>query len=306
MVNPARILITGASGFVGQHLTAALRRACPDAALFTDFFDVRDPDAVRAAVRAASPDACVHLAGIASPVQARSEPDMAWQVNLMGTVHLARALLADVPGCRFLFVSTSEVYGASFRPGTPVDETAPLAPMNTYAATKAAADLAVGAMVNDGLRAIRVRPFNHTGPGQTDAYVVPAFARQLAQIGAGLRAASMRVGGLDSERDFVDVRDICSAYVACLTATDAVLPPGTILNLASGVPRRIGDVLADLCRIAGLTPAIVSDAGLLRPTDIPRARGDSTMARRLLGWAPTIAWEQTLSDVLADWRGRLP
>ena len=305
MADPKRIFISGASGFVGQHLMAALGQRCPDAALFTDFVDVLDPQAVAAAVQTAAPDACIHLAGIASPVQARSDPDQAWQVNLMGTLNLARAVLAEAPACRFLFVSTSEVYGASFRPGTPLDETATLAPMNTYAATKAAADLAIGAMVTEGLRAIRVRPFNHTGPGQADAYVVPAFARQLARIGAGSQAPFMRVGGLHSERDFLDVRDVCAAYAACLTASDAVLPPGTILNLASGSPRRIGDVLNDLCRLAGLTPAIESDAGLLRPSDIPRACGDSSLARRLFGWEPKIAWEQTLTDVLADWRGRM-
>ena len=305
MADPKRIFISGASGFVGRHLIAALTQACPDAALFTGSVDVRDPHAVLTAVREAAPDACVHLAGIASPVQARSEPDLAWQVNLMGTVNLARAVLAEVPSCRFLFVSTSEVYGASFRPGTPLDETAVLAPMNTYAATKAAADLAVGAMVNEGLRAIRVRPFNHTGPGQTDAYVVPAFAQQLVRIGIGLQPPTMKVGALQSARDFVDVRDICAAYVRCLTRPDSVLPPGTILNLASGSPRRIGDVLNDLCRIAGVTPAIESDTGLLRPSDIAIARGDSSLAHRLLGWAPRIAWEQTLTDVLDDWRGRV-
>lgn len=305
MADPTRILITGASGFVGRHLVAALGRDCPEATLFTDFFDMRDPRAAEAAVRAAAPDACVHLAGIASPVQARLEPDMAWQVNLIGTLNLARAILDAVPACRFLFVSTSEVYGASFRPGTPLDETAMLAPMNTYAATKAAADLAIGAMVHAGLRAIRVRPFNHTGPGQTNAYVVSAFAEQLARIGAGSQGPSMKVGGLRPERDFLDVRDVCAAYVACLTAPDTVLLPGTILNLASGTPRSIESVLNDLCRIAGLTPAIESDAGLQRPSDIPRACGDSGFARRLLGWQPKIAWEQTLTDVLTDWRDRL-
>ena len=304
-IAPKRILITGASGFVGQHLLAALTRAYPAACLVADAFDVTDAHAVSAAVKAAAPDSCVHLAGIASPVQARSEPDRAWRVNLMGTLNLARAVLAEAPACRFLFVSTSEVYGGSFRPGLPLDEAALLAPMNTYAATKAAADLAIGAMVNDGLRAIRVRPFNHTGPGQTDAYVVPAFARQLVRIGAGLQPPVMKVGALQPVRDFVDVRDICAAYVACLTKSDSDLPPGTILNLASGSPRRIGDVLDDLSRIAGVTPDIQSDALLLRPCDIPRACGDSRLARRLLGWEPRIPWEQTLTDVVADWRGRL-
>ncbi len=305
MAEPRRILITGASGFVGQHLVTALRRDCPAAALFTEPFGLCDPQATTAAVRLAAPDACVHLAAIASPVQARTEPDMAWSVNLMGTLTLARAILAEAPACRFLFVSSSEVYGASFRPGVPLDESAMLAPMNTYAATKAAADLAIGAMVQDGLRAIRVRPFNHTGPGQTDTYVVPAFARQLARLERDPTPSALRVGALHPARDFLDVRDVCAAYVACLTAPEPDLPPGTILNLASGVPRRIGDVLADLCRIAGQNPAIESDAGLARPTDIPVAAGDSGLARRLLHWAPVIPWEQTLADVLAEWRLRL-
>lgn len=298
MPDQRRILITGASGFVGRHLTAAL---AGKAALITAPFDVRDADACAAAVRVAAPDACIHLAGIASPVQARNEPDLAWQVNLMGTLNLARAVLAEAAACRFVFVSTSEVYGESFRAGTPLDESAVLAPMNTYAATKAAADLAVGAMVHQGLRAIRVRPFNHTGPGQTPAYVVPAFAEQLVRLGA---EGTLKVGDLSAERDFLDVRDMCAAYAACLLADDAVLPPGTILNLASGTPRRIGSVLEDLCRIAGTHPRIETEAARMRPSDIPRACGDSDLARRLLGWSPAIAWEQTLADVLADFRAR--
>lgn len=304
-MHPRRVLITGASGFVGRHLVAALTRDHPDCDAIAAPFDVRDAAAVREAVKAASPDACVHLAGITTLGQARADPDLAWQVNLHGTLNLARAVLADAPACRFLFVSTSEVYGASFRGGIPVTELTPLAPMNTYAASKAAADLAIGAMVTEGLRAIRVRPFNHTGPGQTEAFAVPAFARQIARIKAGLQPASMRVGALDPARDFLDVRDVCAAYAACLTQPDSVLPPGTILNLASGTPRRIGDILQAMVRLAGIEVAVESDAGLLRPSDIPLACGDSSQAHRLLGWAPRIAWEQTLTEVLADWRGRI-
>ena len=302
---PLRILITGASGFVGRHFQHALITACSDAQMFTEAFDVLDAAATHRAVRSALPDACLHLAGVTAIGEARSDPGHAWQVNLHGTLNLARAILAEAPGCRFLHVSTAEAYGASFRTGLALGETAPLAPTNTYAATKAAADLAVGAMVGDGLRAIRLRPFNHTGPGQADAFVVPAFARQLARIAASLQPPVLRVGALGPTRDFLDVRDVCAAYVACLLVPDARLPPGTILNLASGTPRRIGDVLAEMCRTAGIDARIETDADRLRPSDTPIAYGDAARAREILNWAPAIPWQLTLSDVLDDWRARV-
>lgn len=297
-----RILLTGADGFVGRHLTVALRAAYPEADLLAPGFDVADAAAVAAAVRAARPDAVVHLAAVAAPADARRDPERAWQVNLGGTLALARAILADAPGAVLLFAGTADAYGASFRAGAPLDETAPLAPQNTYGATKAAADLALGAMAVEGLRVVRARPFNHTGRGQSDAFVVPAFARQVARIEAGLQSPVVTVGALDPERDFLDVRDVCAAYAACLAAD---LPPGTILNLASGTARRIGTVLQDMLVMAGVPASVETDIGRLRPADIARAVGNASAARQLLGWAPAIAWETTLSDVLTDWRARV-
>jgi GDP-4-dehydro-6-deoxy-D-mannose reductase len=242
-MTPRRIMLTGASGFVGRHLVPCLREAFPDAELASDAVDVTDAAAVRARVRDVRPDACVHLAAISTLATARHDPDNAWRVNLHGSLALAAAFLAETPECVLLYVSTGEVYGGSFRAGIALDETAAPAPMNTYAATKAAADLSLGAMANDGLRVIRVRPFNHTGPGQSADFAVPAFARQIARIAAGLQPPVMRVGALDPQRDFLDVRDVCAAYVACLRSADGIAL-GTILNIASGVPRRIGDILA--------------------------------------------------------------
>jgi len=305
MSAPRRILITGAAGFVGRHLVAELSRTCPDAVLATEPFDMTDGEAVRAAVRAFRPDGCVHLAAVAALPAARLDPERAWRVNLGGTLTLARSVLSETPACRFLYVSSAEAYGLSFRPGLPLDETAPLAPMNTYAATKAAADLAVGAMVSEGLQAIRLRPFNHTGPGQSEDFVVAAFARQLARIAAGLQPARLRVGALDTERDFLDVRDVCAAYAACLLAPSEALPAGTILNLASGHKRRVGDVLQRMCELSGQTPEIETDADRLRPSEIPTAVGDAGRAQQLLGWRPLVAWEDTLRDVLADWLMRV-
>ena len=299
-----RILVTGATGFVGGHLVPALRAAFPAAELVASDFDLADPAAIGAQLDAVRPDACVHLAAVSAPGDARDDPDRAWRVNLHGTLALARAILAHAPGCMLLFASTAEVYGRAFQAGAALDEAAAPAPTNVYGATKAAADLALGAMVGDGLRLVRARPFNHTGPGQTAAFVVPAFARQVARIAAGRQAPVLQVGALDPMRDFLDVRDVCAAYVACLARAES-LPLGVVFNIASGKPRRVGDVLDALLALAGVTAEVATDHAQLRPSEIPVACGDSTLAGRLLGWTPRIAWEQTLRDVLADWTARV-
>ena len=263
-----------------------------------------DPGAVRAHVRAARPDACVHLAAVSTLAAARSDPGNAWRVNLHGSLALAAAILAEAPDCLLLHISSSEVYGGSFRAGVALDESAAAAPMNAYAATKAAADLALGAMVSDGLRLVRLRPFNHTGPGQSADFVVPAFARQVARIEAGLQSPAMRIGALDPRRDFLDVRDVCAAYVASLQRGDG-LASGTILNIASGVPRRIGDILTEMLTLAGVTASIEPQQALLRRGDIPVAIGDATAAHAALDWTPRIPWAETLRGILDDWRARV-
>jgi GDP-4-dehydro-6-deoxy-D-mannose reductase len=308
-VTPQRILVTGAGGFVARHLLPQLRAAFPAAELVLlggagARVDLADGDAVAAFVAEVAPDACVHLAGVTAVPAANADPDGAWRVNLLGTLALARALQKARADAVLVFASSSEIYGRSFAAGVKLDEAGVPAPMNTYAATKAAADLALGAMAATGLRVMRMRPFNHTGPGQGAGFVVPAFARQAARIAAGLQEPKMQVGALDPLRDFLDVRDVCAAYVAALARADG-LAPGVIFNIASGTPRRIGDILADLLRMAGVEAEVSTGTTLLRRAEIPLACGDAGAARAALGWAPAIGWEQTLADVLADWRARV-
>ena len=316
---PYRLLITGATGFVGRHLLPALRAAFPAATLIatthapeefglapriadhTVAFDLRDTAGMAAMIAELQPDGLVHLAAQSSVASSFADPEGCWRTNLLGSVALAEAVLRHAPACRFVLASSAEIYGLSFRAQEPLNEQALLCPANPYAASKAATDLAIGEMALRGLDAVRLRAFNHTGAGQTDKFVVAAFARQIAEIEEGRRAPLLRVGALDRWRDFLDVRDVCLAYVAALQ-----LPPkpGALYNIASGVPRRIGDILEGLLARSTIQPEIQVEAGRLRPTDVERVVGDASLARIELGWCATVSWEHTLDMVISAWRHR--
>ena len=151
-------------------------------------------------------------------------------------------------------------------------------------------------MAEAGLRSVRFRLFNHTGPGQSPQFVVPAFASQIAAIERGDRSPVMKVGNLEARRDFLDVRDVVEAYAAAVGALD--LPGGIVVNVASGIPRRMGDVLDAMLAMSGADITVERDEALMRPTDIPVTAGDARRAASMLGWRPAIAWETTLRDVL--------
>lgn len=312
-----RILVTGAAGFVGAHLLPALRAAFPTARLIAATrgdsveawdeavpLDLAAPNSPAECIRAASPDAVVHLAALAAVGASFRDPLATWRVNVLGTLALAEAVLAEAPGIPFVHASSAEVYGLSFRSGGPLNEEAPMRPANPYAASKAAADVGLGEMALRGLHAIRLRPVNHTGSGQSEDFVVAAFARQVASIAAGVQPPTIRVGALDRWRDFLDVRDVAAGYVAALRMASS-LAPGSVFNLASGTPRHIGDMLSTLLLMAGIKPGIEQAPALLRQTDVMRTECDARAARTALSWNATIPWEETLATVLADWRARV-
>ena len=317
MASPGRILVTGADGFVGRTLLPLLRSGFPGATLIgagrkadvpgTDLrlaFDLKDPDGFADAIAEAHPDAILHMAAQADVAASFRNPVETWRTNLIGTVAFGEAVLRVAPKAAFLFVSSGEAYGLSFQAGLPVSEDDAFLPANPYAASKAAADLAIGEMALRGLRAVRLRPFTHTGPGQTQKYVVAAFAHQVARIEAGLQEPIVRTGALDRWRDFLDVQDVCAAYVGAVGMADR-LAPGVAINLCSGQSRRVGDILAELLALAGIEAPATEAATLLRPTDVLRVHGNPARARDILGWAPVIPWRDTLRSVLDDWRRRV-
>jgi len=214
------------------------------------------------------------------------------------------AILKQAPGCWLLNVGSGLIYGETAKSGQPLDENALLAPVDDYGVTKAAADLALGALVRRGLRVVRLRPFNHIGTGQTEAFAIPAFAMQIARIEAGLIEPVLRVGNLDAKRDFLDVRDVARVYALTVEHTHE-LRSGVILNVASGIPCRIGDMLQTLLALSRVAIRIEQDAARMRASDLPLIVGDAARARELLGWSSEYNLNDTLAAVLDDYRSRV-
>lgn len=264
--------------------------------------DICNSAFVHETIRTLKPRAVIHLAAIAAPSEANDDLRRAFDVNLYGTMNIAQAIMAHSKETRLIFVGSSEAYGHAFNAvDGPITEDAPLVPATSYGVTKAAADLMIGQMAAQGLKAVRFRPFNHTGPGQSDAYVVAAFARQIARIEQGLQPPVMQVGNLDAERDFLDVRDVVKAYVSAAVSTSE-LPDGMAINLSRGSCVSISTILSTLISMSDTRIEVQQDPQRMRPSEIAVASGDASRAESVLNWKPSIPFEQTLHDVLAYWR----
>lgn len=313
-----RILVTGANGFVGQilcrtlqaagrHVIALVGSASP-APLHADqslHCDIRDAQAVEQAITEAAPTHVVHLAAITHVPTSFKEPLLTWQTNVMGSVNLLHAVQRQAPKAFVLFVSSSEVYGASFKQGIPLPENTLCQPMNPYAASKLAAEAAFHEHFRQGMPGVIVRPFNHIGVGQSPEFVTASFARQIALIEAGQQAPELKVGNLDASRDFLDVQDVCSAYVQLLQLSDSNAPYPRCYNICSGQPRKIQEVLDTLLAMSSQTITVVQDPDRMRPSDIPTATGDTSAIRETLGWQPRIELRQTLEQLLDHWKAQV-
>ena len=294
-----RALVTGAAGFVGRHLVPRLEVEGWEVTAHDLELDVADEAEVEQAVDHVKPGLIVHLAAITSVPESHRAPTLTFEVNYLGTRSVLEAARRAAPGARVLLVGSGDTYGSAPPGSAPFSEASPLRPRSPYACTKAAADLLGAAYQARGVDVVRTRSFNHAGPGQTDAFVLPDFARQAVEIAAGRREAVMRVGNLDSERDFLDVEDVIEAYVA-LTRPEV---PAGVYNVASGVGRRVGDALAQILALAGADPRVETDPERMRPTDL--ATGDATRLREATGWQPKLRFEKTLERVVEDWRERI-
>jgi GDP-4-dehydro-6-deoxy-D-mannose reductase len=293
----SRVLVTGAAGFAGTHLTAALTAAGEEVVPFAG--DIRELDALRAEIAAARPDAIAHLAGLASVAQAWGAERTVWDVNATGTVNLLLAVGEAAPAARVLMVSSAEVYGIVPEERQPIREDERVAPHSPYGVSKAAAEIAALASTLDITVA---RPFNHIGPGQDTRFAIPSFCAQIAEIERGDRPPRIEVGNLSARRDLSDVRDVAEAY-------RLLLRPGTgrgPFNIASGAAHAIGDVLARLLELANVPIAVEVDASRLRPSDVPMLCGDASRLRASVAWEPQRELDVTLSDTLASFRAAPP
>jgi GDP-4-dehydro-6-deoxy-D-mannose reductase len=300
---PVKAFVTGASGFVGRHLVAHLRD-CGDEVVPTDRSDggpdLLDADGFATLVAEVRPDVIYHLAGQADVAASWLSPIETMRVNVEGT-HNILEVARTFGVAKVLTVSSADIYGVVAPEELPIVESAPLRPVSPYAASKAAADLvALQAHLGHGQDVVRARAFNHLGPGQSKSFVGAGFA---ARIVAAERSGDdeLQTGDLTPRRDFTDVRDVVRAYR--LLATEG--RPGVAYNICSGTSVSIGELAGLLLGLTDARMRLVEDPDLLRPVELPELRGDASLLRRHTGWAPSISLDETLSDVLEDWRLRL-
>lgn len=301
-------MLLGADGFVGAHLRAAAEAVglrvigtsrSTDAELNCD---LTDSASVNAAVRRASPDLVVNMAGMASVAEGWRRPAHAFTVNATGVINLMEAVAANAPRAHVVCASSAEVYGAVSETRLPLVETKPAQPLNPYGASKAAMEIVCGQYVRSHQLEIAViRAFNQIGPGQSPQFAASDFARQIAAAErAGDARAKIYVGDLDVARDFTDVRDSCRAFVA--VAQRRLV--GTF-NLCSGTATRLRDLIDEFGRATRLPLTVTPRRDRGRPAEAPVIVGSAERLRRATGWSPSTPLSQTVSDLLDWWRSEL-
>lgn len=310
-----RVLLTGITGFVGSHLAERLLQSGDEVhglaieeppyanlAAIVEHVDIHRADladaaSVRAGIEASRPDVVIHLAGQAIPSLAQRDVAGTIAVNVVGTATVLDAVAA-YPGMRLIYASSADVYGIPER--IPVGEDAPLRPTNVYAATKAATEALVRELGDRGDNpTVILRPVNQNGPRQHPGLAASGFARQIAEVEAGLTEAVIRHGRLDAARDFLDVRDMARAYVAAMSLAPARTET---YNVGTGIAVPIDRVLRILVGLARVPVRTELDPERVRPGDATEMAVDAARFRAATDWSPQIPLERSLSDLLDHWR----
>lgn len=308
-----KCLITGISGFVGQYLARELtakgarvagaerppapRPAGPWQVIECDILDF--PDLLRA-VTEFQPDQIYHLAGLTRPSESLRIPREYYLVNVQGTVSVLEAMRQAAPQARCLLVSSAEVYACSTCPG-PIDETCRPVAANPYGDSKLLAEqVGIRYWRDFGSHVVIARAFNHSGPGQSESFVISDFCRQAVLLENGANG-TIQVGNLASARDFLDVRDVVAAYVGLAERGE----PGEIYNIASGQATSIESILDTVLKLAKRPIRVEVSAEKYRPLVGQPLVGSSEKLQKLLGWQPKYSLEQTIADTVEFWRQSL-
>lgn len=305
-----RVLVTGGGGFVGGFLlkdlvgsgheviAASHRPFEPKVPAAMEVFDLREIDALKAVLQRHSPEGVIHLAAQPSVPDSWSNPNYTFEVNVIGAVNLIRSV-SDLGDVRMLLIGSAQQYG-HISLDRPIGESDAMEPSSPYAITKAAQEMLGLLWFREfGRPILMTRSFNHTGPGQSSAYVVGSFCSMIADIEAGKGEPVINVGWLEAVRDFLDVRDVVRAYRLLLERGE----PGEIYNVSSGQGVRIADMLKLLLDMSPMGSKIrIVEETEPRAGDVPVLVGDNSKIRSAVGWEPDIPLERSLADTLAWFR----
>lgn len=312
-----KALITGVTGFAGSHLTELLLNEdvevhgiqrwrsksenidhIKDRIQFHEA-DLLDAHSLYKVIDEVRPNYIFHLAAQSYVQSSWASPSNTLEVNIIGSVHLFEAVRKSELDIVIQIACSSEEYGKVLKDEIPIKETNPLRPLSPYAVSKLAMDyLGYQYFESYGMKIIRTRGFNHTGPRRGDVFSESTFAKQIAEIEKGKKDPVVYVGNLDAERDYTDVRDMVRAYY--LAVQKCV--PGEVYNIASGTSWKIKDVLNLLLSMSRKKIKIVQDPTRMRPSDVEVLVGDASKFRKQTGWKPEIPFEQTMKDLLNYWR----
>jgi GDP-4-dehydro-6-deoxy-D-mannose reductase len=312
-MNTRTVLITGITGFTGYHLLSHLQEADPELPIVgidiaspaydtnCEFIraDLLDCNRLLDLIRQVEPTHIFHLAGL----NFSDDPKLFYDINVMGTVNLLEAVRKnrDRVDPKVLIVGSSAEYGIVNEDEIPISEGNPLRPISHYGVSKVAQDLLGFRYFRScGLKVIRVRPFNLIGPGQSADFVCGALVEQISRIRHAIQEPTLEVGNLDSERDFIDIRDAVRAYWQLVLRAK----PGEVYNVGSGKSHPIREILKMLLDNMSTRVQIRQSSGRMRPVDVPKQVSDISNIQREIGWRPAISLEESLVDTLTHAENR--